>query len=82
MTADGEVVVASENQNSDLFYAIRGGGHGFGIVVTLTVRTHPLPSIFGVVAGSITSNTEQSGRELVEAFLDFYKLPLKIFSFI
>ena len=43
VTAQGEIVVASEFQNADLFYALRGGGFGFGVVVSLTVRTHPLP---------------------------------------
>ena len=76
VTADGVVRLASEHQNSDLFYAIRGGGYGFGVVVSLTVRTHELPSMFGIVEGTITSNTKESGKELVKAFLDFYKASL------
>ena len=46
------------NHNStfiDLFYALRGGGFGFGVVVSLTVRTHPLPDHLGVMSGSVTS---------------------------
>ena len=31
------------SQNPDLFFALRGGGFGFGVVVSLTVRTYPLP---------------------------------------
>ena len=48
----------SENQNSsflELFYALRGGGFGFGVVVSLTVRTHPLPDHLGVMSGSVVS---------------------------
>lgn len=40
--ADGEVVTASDEENSDLFWAIRGGGGGFGIVTEITVRLHPV----------------------------------------
>ena len=56
VTADGQVVVASEFQNEDLFFALRGGGFGFGVVVSLTVRTHPLPSRLGVMSGSVSSH--------------------------
>ncbi|KNG81506.1 FAD/FMN-containing isoamyl alcohol oxidase MreA-like protein [Aspergillus nomiae NRRL 13137] len=39
-TANGELVVANEYQNKDLFWALRGGGGGtFGVVVSVTVRT-------------------------------------------
>ncbi|KAL4947776.1 hypothetical protein BDW69DRAFT_204026 [Aspergillus filifer] len=40
VTANGDLVVASDYQNSDLFWALRGGGGGtFGVVVDVTVRT-------------------------------------------
>lgn len=43
VTADGGVVRASESQNSDLFWALRGGGGGnFGIVTELTFRVQPV----------------------------------------
>ena len=38
VTADGRIAIANEYQNEDLFYAMRGGGFGFGVVVSLTVR--------------------------------------------
>lgn len=34
VTADGELVVANEEQNEDLFWAIRGGGGNFGVVTS------------------------------------------------
>lgn len=42
VTADGKLVVANKVANSDLFWALRGGGGGnFGIVVEATVKAHP-----------------------------------------
>ena len=46
--ADGSVVNANENENPDLFWAIRGGGGNFGIVTSMTARLHPVDT---VVAG-------------------------------
>ena len=44
VTADGELVVADENHNDDLFWAIRGGGPGFfGVVTQYELQTYPVP---------------------------------------
>ena len=42
VTADGKQVAVSENQNADLFWAIRGGGGNFGIVTQFEFRLHPV----------------------------------------
>jgi FAD/FMN-containing dehydrogenase len=42
VTADGNVVKASADENPDLFWAIRGGGGNFGIVTTFTFELHEL----------------------------------------
>jgi FAD/FMN-containing dehydrogenase len=46
VTADGECMVASEEQNPDLFWAMRGAGGNFGIVTSFQYRVHPLPEVF------------------------------------
>ncbi|MEU6407823.1 FAD-binding oxidoreductase [Microbispora sp. NPDC046933] len=44
VTADGELVRASEQENADLFWAARGSGPGFfGVVTRFHLRTLPLP---------------------------------------
>jgi FAD/FMN-containing dehydrogenase len=42
VTTDGKVVRASAQENPDLFWAIRGGGGNFGIVVGFTFEAYPL----------------------------------------
>ncbi|MFD9121107.1 FAD-binding oxidoreductase [Streptomyces bottropensis] len=44
VTADGQAVHASAEENPDLFWALHGGGGNFGVATTLTLRLHELPA--------------------------------------
>ena len=74
VTADGKLLVANGCQNQDLFWALRGGGGGtFGVVTKLALKTHPLPTYFGVVGGNIVASDDASFKELLERFVVFYR---------
>jgi FAD/FMN-containing dehydrogenase len=55
--ADGSVVNADENENPDLYWAIRGGGGNFGVVTSITSRLHPIAN---VVAGPMFWDLDQA----------------------
>ena len=62
VTADGEFVKASADENADLFWGLRGGGGNFGIVTEFEFRCVPLGT--QVLAGPIFWPMEESGEVL------------------
>ncbi|PVF95627.1 FAD-binding domain-containing protein [Serendipita vermifera] len=68
VTPDGEVRIANAYKNKDLFWALRGGGPGFGVVTKVTYKTHP--AITSIVALTVKMNyTSPSLRELLKTYL-------------
>ena len=70
VTADGEVVHASAEENEDLLWGLRGGGGNFGVVTSFEFQAHP----FGptVLAGSLIYAAEDA-REVLEAYGSFIR---------
>jgi len=72
VTADGDVKFANSLVNPDLFWALKGGGSGFGVVTRLTLRTHDLPEVIGGVFATIDAVSEDAYRRLIAKMVDFY----------
>jgi len=62
ITADGKFVKASEKENPDLFWGVRGGGGNFGIVTEFEFRLNPVGPV--VLAGPIFWPMEESANVL------------------
>ncbi|AQZ61666.1 putative oxidoreductase [[Actinomadura] parvosata subsp. kistnae] len=61
LLADGRHVTASPSSHPELFWALRGGGAGFGVVTSLEFRLHPVSEVF---AGFVYFPIEVAERTL------------------
>jgi FAD/FMN-containing dehydrogenase len=68
VTADGRVVTAGEDENSDLLWGLRGGGGNFGVVTSYEFNLHPLGPI--VMAGLAIHTIDRAG-EVARAWRDW-----------
>jgi FAD/FMN-containing dehydrogenase len=68
VTADGDVLKASADENPDLYWAIRGGGGNFGIVTSFTFELHPLGP---EVAFSATFYPIEEYAQILRGFRDY-----------
>lgn len=68
VTAEGQLVTASEREHPDLFWGLRGGGGNFGIVTSFTYRLHPVGP--QVLAGPVLWAMEE-GAEVLRFYRDF-----------
>ncbi|WP_084469392.1 FAD-binding oxidoreductase [Jiangella gansuensis] len=50
VTPDGRRVIADSHYNTDLFWALRGGGGNFGVVTSLTFRLYPVAQVYGGIS--------------------------------
>jgi FAD/FMN-containing dehydrogenase len=62
VTADGRLVLASEQANDDLFWGLRGGGGNFGIVTSFEYQVHPVGPM--VLAGMLLYPLDQAAEVL------------------
>jgi FAD/FMN-containing dehydrogenase len=67
VTADGQVLRASKDQEPDLFWAVRGGGGNFGIVTSFEFQLHPVGPM--VTAGPIVYAIDRA-RDLLQFYSD------------
>ncbi|WP_270938280.1 FAD-binding oxidoreductase [Falsiroseomonas oryzae] len=77
--ADGSFAVASETQNPDLFWALRGGGGNFGVVTSFLFRAHPVSTVF---AGPIAWD-QAHARQVMRSYRDMLpRLPEELGVFL
>ena len=69
VTANGDLVTASDQENPDLFWAIRGGGGNFGVVTSFTFELHPVDTVYG---GPIFFPASESA-DILAFYRDFVK---------
>jgi FAD/FMN-containing dehydrogenase len=62
VTANGRLLRADEDQNSDLFWGVRGGGGNFGVVTSFDYRLHPVGP--EVMASTVMYPLEDAGQAM------------------
>jgi FAD/FMN-containing dehydrogenase len=70
VTADGELLHASESRHPELFWALRGGGGNFGVVTSFEFRLHPVGPT--VLAGPILWDASDA-VEVLRFYRDFIR---------
>src|SRR5580692_962133 len=74
VTADGKVRIANPCTNSDLFWALKGGGGGtFGVVSKLTLRVRDLPELAGGASFTVKASSDDAYRRLIRHYVGFYR---------
>jgi FAD/FMN-containing dehydrogenase len=68
VTADGRVVRASESENPDLFWGLRGGGGNFGVVTEFEFQLHPVGPI---LMGGMMLFPRDRAKEVLRTYRDF-----------
>lgn len=67
VTADGEIVRASNDENPELFWALHGGGGNFGVATSFTFRLHELQS----VTVALLLWRPEAGSDVLRTYRDF-----------
>jgi FAD/FMN-containing dehydrogenase len=68
VTADGRLVRASETQNADLLWGLRGGGGNFGVVTALEYELH---EVNPVILGGVLGFSGTQARQVLDFFADY-----------
>lgn len=67
VTADGALLTASATHNEDLFWALRGAGHNFGVVTSFEYQLHRV----GPVLGGMVLHSFQRATDVLRFYRDF-----------
>ncbi len=78
VTAEGEIIQASQEQNRDLFWGLRGGGGGFGVVTGMEIQLYPVTTVYG---GNLVYPAELA-REVIARYRDWIRLRPRRIDFV
>jgi FAD/FMN-containing dehydrogenase len=65
VTADGRVLMASDLENPDLFWGVRGGGGNFGVVASFEYRLHPVGPM---ITGGLVAHAFSGARDALQLY--------------
>jgi FAD/FMN-containing dehydrogenase len=68
VTAEGKFVTASQSDNADLFWALRGGGGNFGVATSFEFQLHPVGP---TVLGGMVIHPLANARDVLRFYRDF-----------
>jgi FAD/FMN-containing dehydrogenase len=71
VTADGQLRTASESENAELFWGLRGGGGNFGVVTSFEFRLHPVGPLVCLCAPFYAAEDPEDAKRVVRFWRDW-----------
>ncbi len=68
VTAEGQVLRTSKDEQADLFWAVRGGGGNFGVATSFEYQLHPVGPM---ITGGLVAHPFDRARDVLRFFRDF-----------
>lgn len=68
VTAEGQVLRASKDEQADLFWALRGGGGNFGVAASFEYQLHPVGP---TITGGLVAHPFERARDVLKFLRDF-----------
>ncbi|KIW04205.1 uncharacterized protein PV09_04513 [Verruconis gallopava] len=75
VVANGDVIRANENENSDIFWAVKGAGASFGVITEFVVRTEPAPGRLVQYSYSFTTGSWKDMAKTFKAWQTYVSQP-------
>jgi FAD/FMN-containing dehydrogenase len=67
VTADGRILRAGQDENADLFWAVRGAGSNFGVVASMEYQLHPVGP---TITGGLVAHPFERARDVLRFYRD------------
>ena len=68
VTAEGQVLQTSKDENAELFWAVRGGGGNFGVAISFDYQLYPVGPM---ITGGLVAHPFERARDVLRFFRDF-----------